>query len=86
MSWNCTLKMVKIVSIDFTKHTHTKGQQPQKIIEKIHKAKTSRPLVMPIKKKEKRYKKKKITELKRKSNCRYKRDFKNNNNLVWILV
>lgn len=75
--------MVKIVSVDFTKHTHTKGQQPQKII-KIHKAKTSRPLVMPIKKKEKRYKKKKITELKRKS--RYKRDFKNNNNLVWILV
>ena len=53
MSWNCTLKMVKIVSIDFTKHTHTKGQQPQKIIEKIHKAKTSRPLVTPIKKKQK---------------------------------
>ena len=67
--------MVKIVSVDFTKHTHTQGQQPQKIIEKIHKAKTSRPLVTPIKKKEKRYKKNKIAELKRKSNCRYKRDF-----------
>ena len=59
MSWNCTLKMIKTVSIDFTKHTHTKGQEPQKIIEKTHKAKTGRPLAMPIKKKEKRYKKKK---------------------------
>ena len=80
--------MIKIVSVDFTKHTHTKGKQPQKIIEKIHKTETGRTLVMPIKKKEKRYKKKKKkkTELKRKSNCRYKRDFKNNNNLVWILV
>lgn len=74
--------MVKTVSIDFAKHTHTKGQEPQKIIEKTHKAKTCRPLVMPIKKKEKRYKKKKITEFKRKSNCRYKRDLKKNNNLV----
>lgn len=43
--------MVKTVSIDFAKHTHTKGQEPQKIIEKTHKAKTCRPLVMPIKKK-----------------------------------
>lgn len=59
MSWNCTLKMIKTVSIDFTKHTHTKGQEPQKIIEKTHKAKTGRPLAMPIKKKEKRCKKKK---------------------------
>ena len=65
MSWNCTLKMVKIVSVDFTKHTHTKGQQPQKIIEKIHKTETGRTLVMPIKKKEKRYKNKKKNRIKK---------------------
>ena len=53
--------MIKIVSVDFTKHTHTKGKQPQKIIEKIHKTETGRTLVMPIKKKEKRYKKRKVT-------------------------
>ena len=57
--------MVKIVSVDFTKHTHTKGQQPQKIIEKIQKTETGRTLVMPIKKKEKRYKNKKKNRIKK---------------------
>ena len=57
--------MIKIVSVDFTKHTHTKGKQPQKIIEKIHKTETGRTLVMPIKKKEKRYKKKKKPRIKK---------------------
>lgn len=44
--------------LDFTT-IKKKGQQLQKIIEKINRTKAGRPLARPIKKEEKRYKKKK---------------------------